>query len=119
LDELRTEIRLGGPVTAGDLSEASILERVEERIAAERETRLMRVVNATGTVLHTNLGRALLPRAAIDAIGRVAGQPVNLEYDLARGERGRREDPVEMLLVSLTGAEAATVVNNNAAAVLV
>jgi L-seryl-tRNA(Ser) seleniumtransferase len=119
LEELRTEIRLGGPVTAGDLSEASILARLEERIAAERELRLMRVVNATGTVLHTNLGRALLPRAAIDAIGRVAGQPVNLEYDLARGERGQREEPVETLLVSLTGAEAATVVNNNAAAVLV
>jgi L-seryl-tRNA(Ser) seleniumtransferase len=119
LDELRREIRLSGSVTAGDLSEASILVRLEQRIAAERELRLTRVVNATGTVLHTNLGRALLPRAAIDAIGRVAGHPVNLEYDLARGERGQREEPIEMLLVSLTGAEAATVVNNNAAAVLV
>jgi L-seryl-tRNA(Ser) seleniumtransferase len=119
LDELRTEIRQGGSVASSELSEASIVARLERRIAAEREPRLTRVVNATGTVLHTNLGRALLPEAAIDAIGRVAGHPVNLEYDLARGERGQREEPLERLLVALTGAEAATVVNNNAAAVLV
>jgi L-seryl-tRNA(Ser) seleniumtransferase len=119
LDELRTEIRQGGSITASDLSEAAILARLEGRIASERELRLTRVVNATGTILHTNLGRALLPQVAIDAIARAAGHPVNLEYDLARGERGQREGPVEMLLVALTGAEAATVVNNNAAAVLV
>jgi len=119
LDELRTEIRQGGSITARELSEAAILARLESRIASERELRLTRVVNATGTILHTNLGRALLPQVAIDAIARVAGHPVNLEYDLARGERGQREEPVEMLLVALTGAEAATVVNNNAAAVLV
>jgi L-seryl-tRNA(Ser) seleniumtransferase len=119
LDELRTEIRQGGAITASELSEAAILARLESRIASERELRLTRVVNATGTILHTNLGRALLPQVAIDAIARVAGHPVNLEYDLARGERGQREEPVEMLLVALTGAEAATVVNNNAAAVLV
>jgi L-seryl-tRNA(Ser) seleniumtransferase len=119
LDQLRTEIRQGGSITASELSEASILTRLERRIAAEREFRLTRVVNATGTVLHTNLGRALLPQAAIDAMARAAGHPVNLEYDLTRGERGQREEPVEVLLVALTGAEAATVVNNNAAAVLV
>jgi L-seryl-tRNA(Ser) seleniumtransferase len=119
LDELRAQIRRGDSIAASELSEASILARLETRIAAGRELRLTRVVNATGTILHTNLGRALLPRTAIDAIARVAGQPVNLEYDLTRGERGHREEPVEMLLVALTGAEAATVVNNNAAAVLV
>jgi len=119
LDELRTEIRRGGSIASSELSEASIVARLERRITAEREPRLTRVVNATGTLLHTNLGRALLPQAAIDAISRVAGHPVNLEYDLTRGERGQREEAVERLLVALTGAEAATVVNNNAAAVLV
>ena len=94
------------------------MARLEERIDRAHQPGLMRVVNATGTVLHTNLGRALLPQTALEALSRAAVSPVNLEYDLARGERGRREAVVEELLVHLTGAEAATVVNNNAAAVL-
>ena len=117
LDQLRAEIRQAQP-SSGELQEDAILGRVEARIAAESRPGHVRVVNATGTILHTNLGRALLPQAAIDAMIAVAGVPVNLEYDLAAGKRGRREETLQSLLVELTGAEAATVVNNNAAAVL-
>ena len=117
LDQLRAEIKQAQP-SSGDLHEDAIMGRVEARIAAESRPGHVRVINATGTILHTNLGRALLPQAAIDAMIAVAGDPINLEYDLAAGKRGRREETLQSLLVELTGAEAATVVNNNAAAVL-
>ena len=115
LDRLRAGIRQG---TISDLSDDAILNQVEQRIAAESRPGHIRVINATGTILHTNLGRALLSQPAIDAMVAVAGNPINLEYDLAAGKRGKREETLERLLVELTGAEAATVVNNNAAAVL-
>ncbi|MBI2210315.1 MAG: L-seryl-tRNA(Sec) selenium transferase [Deltaproteobacteria bacterium] len=118
LDELRRAIQDGNTFKDGDLKEDGILERVRRRADVEAEPKLVRVINATGTILHTNLGRALLPRAAIEAVCRVGGSPVNLEYDLAEGKRGKREEAIEELLLDLTGAEAATVVNNNAAAVL-
>jgi len=118
LDEAREAIRQGRSIDAEALEDEAILTRLGERLHSAREPRLSRVVNATGTVVHTNLGRALLPRAAIDAIGEAAAHPVNLEYDLERGTRGRREATIERLLCELTGAEAATAVNNNAAAVL-
>jgi L-seryl-tRNA(Ser) seleniumtransferase len=118
LDDIRKEIGRG-EIPAHDLDDDAILTRVERRITRDRQPGVVRVVNATGTILHTNLGRALLPAAAIEAINRVAGHPSNLEYDLAAGGRGRREESLERLLTWLTGAEAATVVNNNAAAVLV
>ncbi|TAJ99520.1 L-seryl-tRNA(Sec) selenium transferase [bacterium] len=118
LDDLRRAIQQGSAVTAGELREESILHQMEKRMGTEGEPKLIRVINATGTILHTNLGRALLPRAAIDALCRVGSNPVNLEYDLSQGKRGKREEFIEELLLELTGAEAATVVNNNAAAVL-
>ena len=118
LDELRAQIRRGTGLSEADLNEETILARMERQMIAESQPGLVRVVNATGTLLHTNLGRALLPQAAVDAAAIAGSQAVNLEYDLAAGKRGRREETIEKLLVELTGAEAATVVNNNAAAVL-
>lgn len=91
---------------------------LEERIAAKERRLLRPIINATGVVLHTNLGRAPLSAAATEAVAEVARGYSNLEYDVERGVRGSRHDHGEGLLVQLSGAEAAMVVNNNAAAVL-
>ena len=80
---------------------------------------LKKIVNASGVVLHTNLGRAILCDEAIEALKIAAGYPVNLELDLENGERGDRDSHLEDVLCRLTGAEAATIVNNNAAAVFI
>ncbi|MHB8910186.1 MAG: L-seryl-tRNA(Sec) selenium transferase [Syntrophales bacterium] len=93
-------------------------EQAAEVIAGFGSYRLRRVINATGVILHTNLGRAPLCREALERIVEVARGYSNLEYDLERGERGFRYDHVRGLLCALTGAEDALVVNNNAAAVL-
>jgi L-seryl-tRNA(Ser) seleniumtransferase len=111
LDHARDEIRAGGD--PGPLVDATVAE-----LARRRSPSLRRVVNATGVLVHTNLGRAPLAEAAIARVVEVAGGYSNLEYDLARGERGSRQDHLAELLARLTGAEAALVVNNNAAAVL-
>jgi L-seryl-tRNA(Ser) seleniumtransferase len=118
LDELRTKAREGSAMSPHDYANESILARVEAKIDQASQSRLQRVINATGTILHTNLGRAVLPDVAIEALHRAASAPINLEYDLDRHGRGKREDVIAELLIDLTGAEAATVVNNNAAAVL-
>ena len=117
LEDTRAAVRQGKSQVDA-LSEGVILDQVEQRIYSDSQPGHVRVINATGTILHTNLGRALLPQAAIEAMTEVAAHPINLEYDLAAGKRGKREEVLEKLLVELTGAEAATVVNNNAAAVL-
>lgn len=125
-DELRAELQARATANAlgtnGDLSREALLDEAVKRLkrAVEREesNNLRRVINATGVILHTNLGRAPLSAAARRAVANEAAGYCTLEYDLATGARGKRGARVEELLVGLTGAEAALVVNNCAAATL-
>jgi L-seryl-tRNA(Ser) seleniumtransferase len=107
------ELGLSAPDDAAGWTKA-----VGERLAATRRPSLRPVINATGVVLHTNLGRAPLARAALDAVNAVSGGYSNLEYDLAKGARGSRYAHCAALLRELTGAEDALVVNNCAAALV-
>jgi L-seryl-tRNA(Ser) seleniumtransferase len=124
----------------GDFGRARVVEALREQVAAERDAtamsdvervsqvearlrttvapRLRRVINATGVILHTNLGRAPLSRAAVEAVAAAAGSYSNLELDVDTGRRGERSALVSGLLTALFGCQAALVVNNNAAAVL-
>lgn len=114
LERTRTEVLSGAPCPPAGAIERALLERLE---GAARGS-LRPVVNATGVVVHTNLGRAPLSEAALEAMGRAARGYTNLEYDLAEGERGDRHGHAEAPLCRLTGAEGAVAVNNNASAVM-
>jgi L-seryl-tRNA(Ser) seleniumtransferase len=111
LARAREDIQAGAD--PGDLA-----ERLREELAGARAPRLRQALNATGVIVHTNLGRAPLPESALERVREVGRGYSNLEYDLSAGTRGSRQDHVAGILRRLTGAEAALVVNNNAAAVL-
>jgi L-seryl-tRNA(Ser) seleniumtransferase len=111
IERARNEIRAGAD--PGDLA-----ARLREELVEARQPRLRRVINATGVVVHTNLGRAPLAAEALERVIDVARGYSNLEYDLAEGTRGSRQVHIAGILRRLTGAESALVVNNNAAAVL-
>src|SRR5262245_61848173 len=108
----------GAERLAGGAAEADLEARARELAAAAQRPSLRRVLNATGVIVHTNLGRAPLATAAREAVARAAAGYSNLEFDVATGGRGSRHDHVEGLLRDLTGAEAAIAVNNCAGATL-
>ena len=109
----RAEVNAGGSTTF-----EQVLEAAREALERGEQKRLQRVLNATGVIVHTNLGRVPMGPAQLDAVGEIAGAYSNLEYDLSKGRRGDRYGHASTPLKLLTGAEAAVVVNNCAAAVL-
>jgi L-seryl-tRNA(Ser) seleniumtransferase len=122
VDELREELQEGAELPLGDdgkIESGLVAERVRSKAEKLLAPSLKRVVNATGIVIHTNLGRSPLSDNLMQAIKGVLGAYSNLEYDLEAAERGSRHAHLEKLIRALTGAEAGFVVNNNAAAVLV
>lgn len=116
LDGLREQI--GAGVLADVPDAQTLLTHAGEKLVVKRRRGLRRTINATGIVLHTNLGRAPMAAEAIAAVAEVAAGYCNLEFDLATGRRGSRTQALEPLLRELTGAEAALAVNNGAAAIL-
>lgn len=116
LQQLRQDIRQGVLQTVPDTG--TIAQKVLQQLQQGKPCHLRTIVNATGTVLHTNLGRSVLSKTMADHVAAVASSYSNLEYDLENGQRGTRYSHVETLLQRLTGAEAALIVNNNAAAVM-
>src|SRR5699024_6013132 len=117
LDNLRASV-INGSIKEYKLTPVSIVAQLSDNIDKALSGAMVSVFNLTGTVLHTNLGRATLADHALEYVAKVAGGPNTLEYDIKSGKRGDRDNIVESLICELTGAEAATIVNNNAAAVL-
>ena len=118
VEELREQIMAGADASFRMPTAEQAADLARLRAEGYRAFRLRRVINATGVILHTNLGRAPLCREAVERVVEVAGGYSNLEYDLERGERGIRYDAIRSLLCAISGAEDAIVVNNNAAAVM-
>jgi L-seryl-tRNA(Ser) seleniumtransferase len=109
---------LAGSIDETAFGEKAICSALDQELASLRSPSLKRVINGSGVVIHTNLGRSILPEAARSALNNIAFSYSNLEFDLEAGVRGSRYSHVESTICELTGAEAAIVVNNNAAAVL-
>jgi len=121
LENIRKEIRAGlsFPAPSKKANEDTIIGRITGQVKENSQASLRKVINATGIIVHTNLGRAPLSSKVLKNLCAIAEGYCNLEYDLKKGERGSRYQHVEKILKDLTGAESAIVVNNNAAAVLV
>jgi len=117
LSDLRAQIARDSSAASTSLAPEALDARIAQEVERALSFSLQPVINATGVILHTNLGRAPLPAAAIELIRETATQYSNLEYDLPAGARGRRDAHTQRLLARVVGAEAAIVVNNNAAAV--
>ncbi len=119
VEDLRRAILDNSPdIDATNLTDALVLGKVKTSVKAAIRPNLRRLINATGVVVHTNLGRSLLPADAIENLVTIAGRYSNLEFDLLKGARGSRYSNVEDILCEVSGAESAMVVNNNAGAVL-
>ena len=119
LEQFRGAILSGEKLNASANDENSFYDGLRQFIVTYNKKGFVRVVNATGVIIHTNLGRSILPASALDSLECAGGCYSNLEFDLTTGKRGSRYAHVEDLLCELTGAESALVVNNNAAAVLI
>lgn len=117
MDELRKEILSGERSAIPDKNE--LIAEIGNRINGRKKHNLRTLINATGVVLHTNLGRSNLCKTAVESVMAVADSYSNLEYDVKKGARGSRHDHVEKIITEITGAEAAMVVNNNAAATMI
>jgi L-seryl-tRNA(Ser) seleniumtransferase len=119
IESLRVKILTSqAELSAEMFSESSIMQGIKERVSSAMMPNLKEVINATGVVIHTNLGRSLLADEALENLQKIAGGYSNLEFDLVSGQRGSRYSSVEDLICEISRAQAAMVVNNNAGAVL-